>query len=111
MIHPSAIIHPGAEIDADVEIGPFVVIGEHVKIRRGTRVGPSAVIEGWTEIGEDNEIFHLCSVGAIPQDLKYKGEKTFLKIGNRNKIREFATIHLGTVTGDGETTIGDGNLF
>ncbi len=111
MIHPSAIIYPGAEIDIDVEIGPYAVIGENVKIGRGTSIGPSAVIQGWTEIGKNNKIFHLCSVGAVPQDLKYRGEKTFLKIGDGNIIREFATIHLGTVTGDGETTIGDRNLF
>jgi UDP-N-acetylglucosamine acyltransferase len=111
MIHPSAIVYPGAEIDVDVEIGPFAVIGANVKIGRGTKIGPSAVIQGWTEIGEDNQIFHLTSVGAIPQDLKYKGEETYLKIGNGNIIREFATIHPGTITGDGETTIGNGNLF
>ncbi|MEI8355112.1 MAG: acyl-ACP--UDP-N-acetylglucosamine O-acyltransferase [Deltaproteobacteria bacterium] len=111
MIHPSAIVYPGAQLDADVEVGPYAVIGGDVKIGRGTKIGPSAVIQGWTEIGEENQIFHLASVGAIPQDLKYKGERTFLKIGNRNIIREFATIHLGTVTGDGETTIGNGNLF
>ncbi len=111
MIHPTAIVLPGAEIDPDVEIGPFAVIGNNVRIGRGTRIGPSAVIQGWTEIGENNQIFHLSSVGAVPQDLKYKGERTFLKIGNGNIIREFATIHLGTVTGDGETTIGDNNLF
>jgi UDP-N-acetylglucosamine acyltransferase len=111
MIHPSAIVYPGAQIDIDVEVGPHAIIGENVKIGKGTKIGPSAVIQGWTEIGEDNHIFHLCSVGAIPQDLKYKGEKTYLRIGNRNIIREFATIHLGTVTGDGETTIGDNNLF
>ena len=111
MIHPSAIVYPGAEIDVDVEVGPFVVIGANVKIGRGTKIGPSAVIQGWTEIGEDNQIFHLTSVGAIPQDLKYKGEQTYLKIGNGNIIREFATIHPGTITGDGETTIGNSNLF
>jgi len=111
MIHPSAIVYPGAEIDVDVEVGPFAVIGANVKIGRGTKIGPSAVIQGWTEIGEDNQIFHLTSVGAIPQDLKYKGEQTYLKIGNGNIIREFATIHPGTITGDGETTIGNGNLF
>ncbi len=111
MIHPTAIVHPDALIDTDVEIGPYAVIGGHVKIGRGTRIGPSAVIDGWTEIGEDNQIFHLSSVGAVPQDLKYRGEQTRLKIGNGNIIREFATIHLGTVTGDGETTIGNNNLF
>jgi len=111
MIHPTAIIHPGAQIDPGVEIGPYVVIGEHVKIGGGTKVGPHTVIDGWTEIGENNTIFHMASVGAIPQDLKYHGEETYLRIGNGNTIREFASLHLGTVTGDGETTVGDGNLF
>jgi UDP-N-acetylglucosamine acyltransferase len=111
MIHPTAIVHPGAVLEADVEVGPYAVIGEHVKLGRGTRIGASAVVDGWTEIGENNQIFHLTSVGAIPQDLKYKGEETYLKIGDGNIIREFATIHLGTVTGDGETTIGNNNLF
>lgn len=111
MIHPSAVIQQGAELDNDVEIGPGVFIGSHVRIGRGTRVGPNAVIDGWTEIGQDNQIFHLASVGGIPQDLKYKGEETWLKIGDRNIIREFATLHPGTVTGDNETTVGNGNLF
>ncbi|GFO54202.1 acyl-[acyl-carrier-protein]--UDP-N-acetylglucosam ine O-acyltransferase [Geomonas sp. Red276] len=111
MIHSTAIVYPGAQIAEDVEIGPYAVIGPNVKIGRGTKVGPHAVIEGWTEIGENNTIFQMASVGAVPQDLKYKGEETYLKIGNGNTIREFATLHLGTVTGDGETTVGDGNLF
>lgn len=111
MIHPTAIVLPGAQIGRDVDIGPYAVIGPHVTIGRGTRIGASAVIDGWTVIGENNQIFHLSSVGAVPQDLKYRGEETYLKIGNGNIIREFATIHLGTVTGDGETTIGDNNLF
>ena len=87
MIHPTAIVHPGAALDADVEIGPYAVIGEHVKIVLGTRIGPSAVVDGWTEIGENNQIFHLSSIGAIPQDLKYRGEQTYLRIGNGNIIR------------------------
>ncbi|QWV92680.1 acyl-ACP--UDP-N-acetylglucosamine O-acyltransferase [Geomonas oryzisoli] len=111
MIHSTAIIHPGAKIAEGVEIGPYAVIGENVSIGKGTKIGPHAVIDGWTEIGEANTIFHMASVGAIPQDLKYRGEKTWLKIGNGNTIREFASLHLGTVTGDGETTVGDGNLF
>jgi len=111
MIHPTAVIYPGAELAEDVEIGPFAVIGPHVKIGRGTSIGPHAVVEGWTEIGEENRIFQMASVGAIPQDLKYRGEETRLRIGNRNTIREFTTLHLGTVTGDSETTVGDGNLF
>lgn len=111
MIHATAVIHPGAELAEDVEIGPYAVIGGQVKIGKGTKVGPHAVVEGWTTIGEYNHIFQLASVGAIPQDLKYKGEETYLKIGDRNIIREFSTINLGTVTGDGETTIGNDNLF
>ena len=111
MIHTTAIVHPGARIAEGVEIGPYAIIGEHVSLGKGTRIGPHAVIEGWTEIGENNTIFHLASVGAAPQDLKYRGEQTFLRIGNGNTIREFATLHLGTVTGDGETTVGDNNLF
>ncbi|HLO25739.1 MAG TPA: acyl-[acyl-carrier-protein]--UDP-N-acetylglucosamine O-acyltransferase, partial [Geobacteraceae bacterium] len=111
MIHPTAIIHAGAELDSDVEIGPYAVIGEHVRIGRGTSVGAHTVIGGWTEIGEENRIFHLASVGGVPQDLKYKGEETWLRIGSRNIIREFVTIHPGTVTGDTETTVGDDNLF
>jgi len=110
-IHPTAIIDSRAELADDVEVGPFVIIGPHVKIGRGTTIGAHAVIDGWTEIGEKNQIFHLSSVGGIPQDLKYKGEETWLRIGNGNIIREFATIHPGTVTGDRETTIGNNNLF
>jgi len=111
MIHPTAIIHPDARLGADVEVGPYAIIGPHVSLGRGSSVGSHAVVEGWTTIGEYNQIFHHSSVGAIPQDLKYKGEETYLKIGDRNIIREFATLHLGTVTGDGETTVGSGNLF
>ena len=111
MIHPSAIIDARAQIDTDVEIGPFAVIGPNVRIGRGTRVGAHSVIDGWTEIGADNQIFHFAAVGGIPQDLKYKGEETWLKIGDRNIIREFTTLQPGTVTGIGETVIGNVNLF
>ena len=111
MIHPSAIIDARAQIDTDVEIGPFAVIGPNVRIGRGTRVGAHSVIDGWTEIGADNQIFHFAAVGGIPQDLKYKGEETWLKIGDRNIIREFTTLQPGTVTGIGETVIGNDNLF
>jgi UDP-N-acetylglucosamine acyltransferase len=111
MIHPTAIIDPAAELDSNVTVGPYAVIGGHVRIGRGTSVGAHAVIDGWTDIGQDNRIFHLASIGGIPQDLKYRGEKTWLRIGSGNTFREFVTIHPGTVTGDGETTIGDGNLF
>ncbi|MCK4536070.1 MAG: acyl-ACP--UDP-N-acetylglucosamine O-acyltransferase [Desulfuromonadales bacterium] len=111
MIHPSAIIHPSAEIAEDVTIGPFSIVGEEVKIASGTVVGSHVVIDRWTEIGEDNQIFQFASIGAAPQDLKYQGEETFLKIGNRNRIREFVTLNRGTPGGGGITTIGDDNLF
>jgi len=111
MIHSTAIIAPGAELDSTVTVGPYAVIGEHVKIGAGTSVGPHSVIEGRTEIGCDNQIFQFASVGAIPQDLKFAGEISYLKIGDRNRIREFVTIHLGTEDGCGVTTIGHDNLF
>ena len=111
MIHPTAIIAPGAELDSTVSVGPYAVIGEHVKIGAETTIGPHAVIEGRTEIGCDNQIFQFTSIGAVPQDLKFSGEETYLTIGSRNQIREFVTIHLGTETGNGITTVGNDNLF
>lgn len=111
MIHSSAIIHPAAEIAEDVSIGPFSVIGEGVKVGAGTVVGAHVVIDRWTEIGVDNQIFQFASVGGAPQDLKYQGEQTYLRIGDRNRIREFVTLNRGTPGGGGITTIGDDNLF
>jgi len=111
MIHSTAIVHPSARIEAGVEIGPFAVIGEHVSIAAGTTVGPHAVIEGWTEIGRDNRIFQFASVGAAPQDLKFHGEKSFLRLGDRNTVREFVTLHRGTESGGGETVVGNDCLL
>jgi UDP-N-acetylglucosamine acyltransferase len=111
MIHNTAIVHEKARLGEGVEIGPYAIVGEQVVIGAGTRVGPHAVIEGWTEIGRDNRIFQFASVGAEPQDLKYRGEKSLLRIGDRNVIREFVTLHRGTVDGGGETVIGSDNLF
>jgi UDP-N-acetylglucosamine acyltransferase len=110
-VHPTAIVHPGATIGAGTEVGPYVTIGPHVRIGRDCRIGASAVIDGWTEIGDGNEIFPMASVGLIPQDLKFGGESTRLVIGHRNVIREFVTIHRGTAGGGGVTQIGDRNLF
>jgi len=110
-IHPTAIVDPDATIGAGTTIGPYATIGGQVRIGRDCRIGASAVIDGWTEIGDANEIFPMASVGLIPQDLKFGGEKTRLVIGNRNVIREFATIHRGTAGGGGLTRIGDHNLF
>ena len=111
MIHPTAIIDPTACLATDVEIAPYAIIGKHVTIGKGTTIGAHAVIGDWTEIGENNQIFHLASVGPASQDLKYRGEECWTRIGNNNLIREFATIHRGTVTGISETVIGNGNLF
>jgi UDP-N-acetylglucosamine acyltransferase len=110
-IHPTAIVHPGARIGAGTTVGPYVTIGEHVVIGRECRIGASAVIDGWTEIGDANEIFPMASVGLIPQDLKFGGERTRLVIGHRNIVREFVTIHRGTAGGGGLTSIGNHNLF
>jgi len=111
MIHPTAIVHAGARIGKGVSIGPYAVIGEEVSIGDGTWIGPHAVIEKWTEMGSENRIFQFASVGAVPQDLKFKGEKTTLRLGDRNIVREFATLHRGTAGGGGQTVIGSENLF
>lgn len=108
-IHPTAIIDSKAEIASDVTISPYAVIGADVKIDTGTWVGPHAVIEGPTTIGKDNKIFQFASVGAEPQDKKYRDEPTTLTIGDRNVIRESCTINRGTSQDIGTTTIGDDN--
>lgn len=111
MIHPSAIIHPSADIGENVSIGPFSIIGEDVRIGAGTVIDSHVVVDRWTDIGCDNHIFQFASIGAEPQDLKYQGEKTILKIGDRNRIREFVTLNRGTPGGGGLTLIGNDNLF
>ena len=111
MIHSTAIIDPSAELAAGVEVGPYAIIGKEVTIAAGNKIGAHAVIGDWTSIGENNQIFAQSSVGAPPQDLKYRGEECWTRIGNNNMVREFATIHRGTVTGHGETVVGSGNLF
>jgi UDP-N-acetylglucosamine acyltransferase len=111
LIHPSAVIDPGARLAAGVDVGPFAVIGPGVEIGEGTRVGPHTVIRGPTRIGRDNRIFQFASVGEDPQDMKYGGEETRLEIGDRNQIRECATLHRGTVQDQGVTRVGDDNLF
>jgi UDP-N-acetylglucosamine acyltransferase len=108
-IHTTAIIDPKAEIDSTVQIGPYSVIGPHVKIGAGTRIGPHVVIEGRTTIGRDNNIFQFASIGGVPQDKKYGGEPTALEIGDRNTIREYCTLNLGTVQDAGVTRVGNDN--
>ena len=110
-IHPSAVIAPGAELDHGVRVGPYAVIGRQVRIGRDSSIGPHSVIEGRTTIGCDNQIFQFASVGAIPQDKKYQGEDSRLTIGDRNTIREFATLNTGTTGGGLVTRVGNDNLF
>ena len=107
MIHPSAEISATAKIGKNVTIGPYAIIGDEVTIGDGTVIGPHAVIDPYVEIGTECQIFQFASVGAVPQSLKFKGEVTWSKIGNRCIIREFVTINRGTEEGGGLTQIGD----
>ena len=97
MIHKTAIIDPDAELDESVEVGPYTVIGKGVKIGSGTIIGPHVHIACNTEIGRDNKISHSASIGDEPQDISFSGQPTFVKIGDGNTIREFATIHRATI--------------
>ena len=108
-IHPTALVDPQAELAADVEVGPYAVIGPHVRIGARTTIGAHCVIEGHTRFGEDNRVWPFCSIGAAPQDKKYRGEPTRLSIGDRNTIREFCTFNCGTVQDSEETRVGHDN--
>ncbi len=108
-IHPTAVIHPKARLADDVTVGPYSIIGEHVEIGAGTTIASHVVIEGHTTIGKNNHIFQFNSLGAIPQDKKYKGEPTRLEIGDNNLIRECCTFNTGTVQDLGYTRIGNNN--
>src|SRR5712692_276168 len=110
-IDPSAIVHPGARIGDGTTIGPFATIGAHVRIGANCRIGASVVIDGWTEIGDDCEVYPFASIGQNPQDLKFRGEESRLSIGRRNIFREFVTVHRGTQGGGAVTRIGDHNVF
>ena len=103
MIHPTAQVHPSAQLHPTVEVGPYAIIGEHVKIGRETTVGAHVVIDGHTEIGDRNRIFPGAAIGLEPQDLKYKGAASWVKIGNDNLIREYVTIN--RATGEDEATV------
>jgi UDP-N-acetylglucosamine acyltransferase len=109
LIDPRAVIDAAARIDADVYVGPYAVIGAGVQIGRGTRIEPHVVIKGKTTIGVDNHIFQFASIGDDPQDKKYRGEPTELVIGDRNTIRECATINRGTAQDHAVTTVGNDN--
>ncbi|HEY3172659.1 MAG TPA: acyl-ACP--UDP-N-acetylglucosamine O-acyltransferase [Thermoanaerobaculia bacterium] len=110
-VHSSAVVSPEARLAERVRIEPYAVVGNGVELGRGTTVGSHAQIEGPAIFGEENRIFPHAVLGFEPQDLKYHGEKTKLVVGSRNVFREFSTVHRGTMTGRGETVIGDDNYF
>ena len=110
-IHPSAIVDAGARVDPSADIGPYSIIGADVSIGARTTLKAHVFMEGPAEIGEDNVFFPYSTVGVAPQDLKYKGERSSTRIGNRNRIREFVTIHRGTEGGGMLTSVGDDNLL
>jgi UDP-N-acetylglucosamine acyltransferase len=111
VIHPLAIVDPGAKIGKDVQVGAFSIIGAGVEIGNGTWIGPHVVINGPTRIGSENRIYQFSSLGEGPQHLGYKGEPTWLEIGDRNIIREYCTLNRGTVGGGGVTRLGHGNFI
>jgi UDP-N-acetylglucosamine acyltransferase len=109
-IHPTAIVSPKAKLAEDIQVGPYTIIGDNVVIGKGTKIHAYCVLEGNTSIGTGCEIFTGAVIGSRPQDLKYKGEKSFLVIGDNNIIREYSTFNPGTGEG-GKTIIGNHNLF
>ena len=111
MIHKTAIIDSNAKISQNVTIGPYSVIGPNVEIGDGTVIQSHVNIVGNTKIGSNNKIYPFASIGNDPQDLKFKGEKTLLEIGDNNKIREYVTINPGTEGGGGKTQVGNNCLF
>ncbi len=109
-IHDTAIVHEGAQLGDGVSVGPFSIIGKNVRIGEGCSIGSNVLIEGHTIMGSDNRVFHGASIGTPPQDLKYRGGKSFVKIGDGNVFREYVTVNPATEENE-STVIGDGNLL
>ncbi|HEV2261698.1 MAG TPA: acyl-ACP--UDP-N-acetylglucosamine O-acyltransferase [Candidatus Rubrimentiphilum sp.] len=110
MIHPTAIVHPNANIDRGVEIGPYCIVGENVAIGRGTILQSHVVVNGWTTIGEDCQVYPFATIGAASQDKKYLGERAYTRVGSRTIVREYVSIQRATGE-DQVTSIGDDCLF
>lgn len=110
-IHPTAIIDPSARVAETARIGPYCVVGPEVTIAAGTVLHNHVVVQAFTTLGRDNQVYPFAVIGADPQDRKFRGERTTLVIGDRNKIREHVTVHRGTGNGGGVTRIGHDNLF
>ena len=111
MIHSTAVVSPEAEIGDDVTVGPYCRIGPRVKIGKRCRFETHIVVEGPTQIGDDNHFYPFGTIGLQPQDLKFKGEETFLTVGNHNVFREYVNVHRGTKGGGGHTRIGNHNYL
>ena len=111
VIHPSAIVEPGAKLGVGVEVGPWCHVGAEAEIGDGVRLVSHVVVDGMTTIGEGVVVYPFCTVGMPPQDLKYKGEPTRCVIGARTQLREHVTVHRGTATGSGVTSVGVGCLL
>jgi UDP-N-acetylglucosamine acyltransferase len=109
-IHPTAVVHPTAQIDADAEIGPYSIIDAHCEVGACTRVGPHVVLEEFTLVGKGNDIRAGACLGGPPQDTKFRGEESYLRIGDNNIIREFVTMHRATGPGN-STVIGNDSMF
>ena len=109
MIHSTALVDVKAQLDSSVEVGPYSIVGPHVSIGAGSRVGAHCVLEGHTTIGKENQIFQFNSIGAVPQDKKYAGEPCELHIGDRNTIREFCTLNIGSPGDARITRVGNDN--
>jgi len=110
-IHPSAVIEDGAVIGDGCRIGPFCLVGPHVVLGENVVLKSHVVVTGDTQIGDDTVVFAFAVIGEIPQDLKFGGEKTALRVGKRNRIREHVTMNVGTAGGGGVTRVGDDGLF
>ena len=110
MMHPTAIVHPAAEIGKNAEIGPYCIVGERVSIGARTVLQAHVVVNGWTEIGQDCQLFPFVTVGAASQDRKYAGERAITRLGNRTVLREYVSIQ--RATGEGQVTaVGDDCLL
>lgn len=105
-IHPTALVSPKAKLGENIQIGPYVIIEDKVEIGDNCKIDSFVQIKNFTKIGNNNHIFSYAFIGEIPQDLKFKGEETWLIIGDNNKIREFTTLHRGTSEGGGVTKVG-----
>jgi UDP-N-acetylglucosamine acyltransferase len=111
LIHPTAVISSKAELGSQVEVGPYAIIGDHVQIGSGSVVMHHGIVDKNTRIGKKCKIFPFASIGTDPQDITFKGEDTFVEIGDNNVFREFTTINRGTLKGGGMTRLGNSNYL